>query len=157
MASNGDPQLLTDLRLELSHHELRPVYAVAEASQRVLGPQGPLQARDVGIVEGRDNLGQAIVLRLLTPIGELADLAHPDYGSRLSELIGRTNTETTRHLVKLFVLASLQREPRIAQVAAVDVQPSPGTRDRVDVTISVVPVASTATLTVGPISLGLSP
>ena len=59
--------------------------------------------------------------------------------------------------MKLFVLASLQREPRIAQVAAVDVQPSPGTRDRVDVTISVVPVASTATLTVGPISLGLSP
>jgi phage baseplate assembly protein W len=152
-----DPQLLTDLLLSLNHHELRPVYRLSETAVRVPGPNGAVQATEVGTAAGRDNLGQAVVLRLLTPLGELASLAHPEYGSRLHELVGRQNTETTRHLVKLFVLQSLQLEPRISQVTGVDVRPSPGTRDRVDVTITVVPLAATTPFLVGPISLGLAP
>jgi len=34
-----------------------------------------------------DNLVQALLLRFLTPVGEMELLGHPDYGSRLSELI----------------------------------------------------------------------
>ena len=71
-------------------------------------------------IDGRDNLGQAVIVRLLTPRGELAPLAHPDYGSRLHELIGRQNTETTRNLVKLHVLESLAAEPRIEEVVELD-------------------------------------
>lgn len=156
MAMN-DPRLLTDLQLTLGHHELRPVYALSGTTVRVRGPNGAVDATELATVAGRDNLGQAIVLRLLTPQGELAGLAHPEYGSRLPELIGRTNTETTRHLVKLFALQALALEPRIASVQAVDVRPSPGTRDRVDVAITVVPVASTTPLVVGPFTLGLAP
>jgi phage baseplate assembly protein W len=44
-----------------------------------------------------DNLKQALLLRFLTPTGELALLGHPDYGSRLSELIGELNNETNRN------------------------------------------------------------
>ena len=159
MTSDGDPILLTDLRLELTHHELRPVYHVPSETLRVRGPEGPLLGWDVGIAAGRENLAQAIVTRLLTPRGELTDLAHPEYGSRLSELIGRTNTENTRHLVKLFILESLKQEPRIAQVLALDVRlpADPLERDRVDVELVVQPIASASPLAVGPIALGLSP
>ena len=52
-------------------------------------------------------------MRLLTPRGELAELGHPEYGSRLHELIGSPNSETRRSLAKLFVLESLAQEPRI--------------------------------------------
>ena len=157
--AGGDPTLLTDLRLEISHHELRPVYRVSADTLRVRGPQGPLLGWDAGTVAGRENLAQAIVMRLLTPRGELADLAHPDYGSRLSELVGRTNTDNTRNLVKLFILESLKQEPRIAEVRSVDVRlpADPLERDRVDVQLVVLPIASTVPLAVGPIALGLSP
>src|SRR5947209_14155752 len=94
------PQLLTDLRLELRHAELRPVYVVGDESRRVLtGPQGRLVNRlDLQVVSGTDNLAQAVLMRLLTPRGELAALGHPEYGSRLHELVGRQNTATTRNL-----------------------------------------------------------
>ncbi|MGH9139212.1 MAG: GPW/gp25 family protein, partial [Acidimicrobiales bacterium] len=35
------------------------------------------------LLTGRHNLGQALILRLLTPRGALADLGHAGYGSRL--------------------------------------------------------------------------
>jgi phage baseplate assembly protein W len=149
-----DRGLLTDIRLDLLHHELRPVYEVATRRGRVPGgPAGPALA-DFAVISGRDNLGQAVVLRLLTPRGELAALGHPDYGSRLHELIGRPNTETTRNLVRLFILESLAREPRIApQGVTVAVEPVPGTRDRVAVRLAVTPVGGGPAIDLGPFTL----
>jgi len=143
----------TDLRLELRHYDLRPVYVPGTDLRTV--PNHPRQLGDLGLVDGRDNLGQAIVLRLLTPRGELEALGHPDYGSRLHELVGRTNTAGTRNLVKLYVLEALQGEPRVAKVLDVAVEPSPGTRDRIDVTLSVQPMAGGAPLLIGPLALEL--
>ena len=97
-----------------------------------------------------------MLLRLLTPRGELAELAHPEYGSRLHELIGRGNTETTRNLVKLFILESLKQEPRLAAIDEVLVTPTPGRRDRVDVLIRVKPIAATTSVTIGPFTLALA-
>src|SRR3954452_13199818 len=65
---------------------------------------------------GVDNLKQALLLRFLTPAGELAPLGHKDYGSRLHELIGELDTETNRNRAKLFVLQALAGEPRIEKV-----------------------------------------
>src|ERR1043165_7814825 len=56
---------------------------------------------DLAIVKERDNLGQALVVRLLTSLGSLAPLGHPQYGSRLLELIGKRNDATTRNLARL--------------------------------------------------------
>ena len=148
----ADPHLLTDIRLRLKRNELRPVYAVATGERRVPKVGARL---DLATTDGRDNLGQAVILRLLTPRGELEALGHPTYGSRLHELIGRQNTETTRNLVKLHILESLQQEARIEKVVQISVQPSPGTRDRVDVLLVVQPVASTQTVTIGPFTLEL--
>ena len=153
-----DPQLLTDIRLALRHSELRPVYGADTVERRVTTRQSSQVLADLALVSGRDNLGQAVVMRLLTPRGELAELAHPDYGSRLHELIGRQNTETTRNLVRLYILESLQQEPRIAKVLEVAVAPSPGTRDRVDVRLRVQPIDTTdpaGALSLGPFSLEL--
>jgi phage baseplate assembly protein W len=148
----ADSHLLTDIRLELRRNELRPVYAVATAQRRV--PKTGTRV-DLATMKGRENLGQAVVLRLLTPRGELAALGHPTYGSRLHELVGRQNTETTRNLVKLHILESLQQEARIAKVTRLDVQPSPGTRDRVDVLLVVEPAGAAQSVTIGPFTLEL--
>lgn len=148
----ADSHLLTDIRLALRRNELRPVYALASAPRRV--PKVGTRL-DLATVDGRENLGQAVVLRLLTPRGELAPLGHPTYGSRLHELVGRQNTETTRNLVKLHILESLQQEARIAKVTRLEVQPALGTRDRVDVLLVVEPVGAAPAVTIGPFTLEL--
>ena len=76
---------------------------------------------DLEPLTGVDNLKQALLLRFLTPAGELAPLGHKDYGSRLHELIGELDTETNRNRAKLFVLQALAGEPRIEKVLALSV------------------------------------
>lgn len=152
----ANAHLLTDIRLDLRHHELRPVYGVATERRRVATQQRPLEVTDLRTIEGRDNLAQAVIVRLLTPRGELAPLAHPDYGSRLHELIGRQNTETTRNLVKLHILESLAAEPRVEEVVELTVTPAARTRERVDVLLQVRAVGETAVVTIGPFTLELA-
>jgi phage baseplate assembly protein W len=76
---------------------------------------------DLATVSGVENLQQALLLRFLTPKGDLARLGHPRYGSRLFELVGELNTETQRNRAKLFVLEALAAEPRVDEVLRVDV------------------------------------
>lgn len=136
--------LLTDLRLELLHHRFRAVYAAGSAG------------RDFTLVSGRENLGQALTIRLLTPRGELAALGHPDYGSRLHELVGQPASGTRRNLAKLYVVDALRGEPRVASVAGVDVRAVDGAPDCIDVTARVVPVGGAAEVVVGPFRLELA-
>jgi phage baseplate assembly protein W len=86
-------------------------------------------------VGGIDNAVQSVVHRIKTVAGELADLGHPEYGSRHHELIGRPNTEGNRNLVKLYILQALAREPRIEKVLKADVIPDPQ-RDRVTISLT---------------------
>ena len=60
-----------------------------------------------------DNLAQALLLRFLTPLGELTLLGHPDYGSRLYELIGELNSDANRNRARMFMLSALAGEPRV--------------------------------------------
>ncbi len=66
------------------------------------------------LVTDRHNLGQALILRLLTPRGSLADLGHAEYGSRLHELVGESKSEANRARCKAFVLEAVAAEPRVA-------------------------------------------
>jgi phage baseplate assembly protein W len=72
---------------------------------------------------GIDNAVQAVIHRLKTVQGELADLGHEDYGSRHHSLIGQPNTERNRNLVKLYVLQALALEPRVEKVLKAAVVP----------------------------------
>lgn len=101
---------------------------------------------DLETLSGADNLIQALLLRFLTSVGELAPLGHPHYGSRLSELIGELNTETTRNRAKLYVLQALAAEPRVKQVRNVKVTQNQKNPTRVDIEISLVPIDSDTAL-----------
>ena len=76
--------LLCDIAIHAVHRELRPVYRPSETARR------PRSAWDLVARDGLENLAQAVILRLLTPRGELAALGHPDYGSPRGE-IGRAH------------------------------------------------------------------
>ena len=141
----ADEHLLTDIALRLHMADARPVYTVDN------------DGRDVTLVSGRANLAQAILMRVLTPMGELAALAHPDYGCRLWGLVGRPNTATTRNLIKLHILEALALEPRIAKVLRVSVDDVPGTRGTVAVEVAVQPVAATTQVVIGPFTLEVTP
>jgi phage baseplate assembly protein W len=84
-----------------------------------------------------ENLEQALLLRFLTPVGELAALGHKDYGSRLHELIGELDTETNRNRAKLFVLQALGAEPRVEKVISVTVKSDRRRPGRLDIAASV--------------------
>lgn len=76
-------------------------------------PGQPDTLDDLDLIAGRENLAQALLLRLLTARGALATLGHADYGSRLGELIGRGKTEELRNLCRAFVLEAVAQEPRV--------------------------------------------
>ncbi len=97
---------------------------------------------DMDVVSGRENLGQAIIHRLLTRQGELEELGYPEYGSNLHELIGSPNNLKTRNLVKLYVNECLSQEIRIEKVESVDVLPHGSASDTVIIEIAIVPIGS---------------
>lgn len=142
--------LLRDLAVFAVHRELRPVYRLSETARL------PRRAWDFVPRDGLENLAQAVLLRLLTPRGELAALGHPEYGSRLHELIGHENNTTRRNLLKLFILEALKLEPRIDKVAELKVAPSPGLRSTVDVLLKVKPVGTSELVVIGPFSIELA-
>lgn len=72
---------------------------------------------DLGVMSGRENLAQALILRLLTPRGSLKELGHAQYGSRLHELIGQRKTDALRNLCRVFVLEVVAQEPRVDDTA----------------------------------------
>lgn len=76
---------------------------------------------DLDTLSGADNLRQALLLRFLTPVGELEQLGHPGYGSRLFELMGEPNNPANRNRAKLFTLLALQSEPRVEETLSVEV------------------------------------
>ncbi|MFY9942089.1 MAG: hypothetical protein WAK57_07945, partial [Desulfobacterales bacterium] len=61
--------------------------------------------------------------------------------------------ETSRNLARLYILESLQQEPRIEAVAALTVGPTPQRPSSITVELQVKPVGRSTVLTVGPITL----
>jgi phage baseplate assembly protein W len=109
--------------------------------------------KDLQTLTDADNLKQALLLRFLTRMGDLAQLGHPAYGSRLYTLIGERNTATNRNRAKLFVLEALAAEPRVARVVSVDV--TAGFRDTININVSLIAIGSNTPLNmVFPFDLG---
>ena len=127
----------SDLRLleNLSRQEQRD--RGADLMTRVRPESG---RTDLARLDGVENLKQALLLRFLTPVGELAALGHRDYGSRLHTLIGERNNETNRNRAKLYMLEALAAEPRVQEVLDVQVlgRRSEPTRLDIHVTVKVV-------------------
>jgi phage baseplate assembly protein W len=94
-------------------------------------------AGDLETIGDEYNLAQAITMRLNTMQGELTDLGHSSYGSRLHELIGEPNNERTRELVRIYTLESVTRDPRVEEVVGINVKALKDDPLRIDVNISV--------------------
>ena len=112
---------------------------------------------DLKTVRGRANLAQAILNRLFTRRGELTQLGHPAYGSRLHQLVGELNNARVQGLAELYIRESLAQEPRIAEITdIVFAPPSRGEgRSMLQITVTVRPVGQDALLNVTiPINLG---
>jgi phage baseplate assembly protein W len=97
---------------------------------------------DLETLSYAENMIQALFLRFLTPAGELAVLGHPEYGSRLSELIGELNNETNRNRAKLFVLEALAAEPRVQEVLSVAVTQNKRDQTQMDIALSLLIIES---------------
>lgn len=116
---------------------------------KVAGPGIPLdltpaegtsgRLADLGRVDGRSNVAQALVLRLLTAKGELEPLGLTDFGSEHLRLVGEPNTQANRNLLRLYVLDTVRREPRVASVEelAVERPDAAAARDTVDIRLTV--------------------
>lgn len=151
---DANAHLLTDLAIDLFQHKIRPVYRVGDVEKRL--PAGRGGVKDVRTIAGRNNLGQAILMRLLTPMGELAGLGHADYGSRLTGLVGQVNTDTTRNLARLYILESIKKEPRVEKVTLVRVSEVFKQPSMISIELEVKPVDSTDVVAVGPFTLNLA-
>ncbi len=145
----------TDLRLDLIDSRALSIYRVGQEEKRRVASGRGQRMRDFATLTGRDNLGQALTMRLLTPKGELAPLGHPDYGSRLHEVIGAPNTPSQRNLAKLFVIEALKQERRVEKIVRVEVTPHPVNRFLIMIAIDVKPVAEDTILSIGPLLLEL--
>lgn len=120
---------------------LTPFYQAADGDRLDLAtnPRGGAVSReetvDLDVAAGPGALKQALVLRLLTPKGALAELAHPEYGSRLHELIGEVATPANRARARAFVLEALGAERRVAKLLDVQVRPAADGVDRLMVDV----------------------
>ncbi|MCK6626860.1 MAG: GPW/gp25 family protein [Anaerolineae bacterium] len=107
---------------------------------------------DIKLVKGRANLAQAVLNRLFTRRGELAGLGHPDYGSRLYQLIGEPNTRRSQAVAELYIREALAGEPRIREIVAIIFEPPSLRADKrnvMELTLAILPVDEDEPLTIG--------
>lgn len=95
------------------------------SGRAAFGPGG-----DLALVQGNDNIVQALTLRLRVRRGELAPLGWPDYGSRLHELIGELNIPRTRLRLEAFARQAIEADPRVLAVDDVRAVPEEGSTVR---------------------------
>jgi phage baseplate assembly protein W len=122
--------LIADRKIELGT-DLRLIFDHLGADLRTT-KQG-----DISTVSEFENLAQAIVARLSTEEGELNDIGHSDYGSRLYEVIGEINNELTRRKIRLIVQECLAQEPRIKKVVNIDVLQDPIEAHKVNIELTI--------------------
>ena len=97
---------------------------------------------DLHTFSGRENLAQALILRLLTPKGSLAGLGHAEYGSLLYRLIGERKNNATRNLCRAYVLEAVAQEARVEPKAvALNFDPDAETSSSFAFTLAVQPIA----------------
>lgn len=137
---------------EWGAHDLHAVPARRDGARgpRVADtPTGDPDPTDLLTLTDRENLAQALVMRLLTPVGALTGLGHADYGSRLGELVGREKNDVARFLCRRFVLEAVAAEPRAHVVDVVFGDPALERPDTLPFTLHVRPAEHGDELAIG--------
>ena len=77
---------------------------------------------DFKLKSNNNNLIQAMANRLKTAQGEFVN--HPDYGSKLSSIIGRVGNTLILSEIRQVVKAALLQEPRIQENGILSIEPT---------------------------------
>lgn len=140
-------------RTDILGRDLLAVYRVTDGRHEDLdldrrtGRAGGDYLSDLLTVEGVDNAVQAVVHRIKTVKGELAELGHAEYGSRHHELVGQPNSENNRNLVKLYILQALADEPRVEKILKAEIVFDRGRApDRVEIALTLTFIGAQAPL-----------
>ena len=96
-------------------------FAFGASGDLVLSPSG-----QVLTIAGSDNVKEAIVRRVATALGE--SYRHPDYGSKLPDLVGEENDDVTWAKAVRTVKQALALEPRVGEISDVYVRAFDGNR-----------------------------
>ncbi|NBD08289.1 MULTISPECIES: DUF2634 domain-containing protein [Corallococcus] len=88
-------------------------------------------------VSGKDNLIQALTLRLIVYRGHLEQLGHTRYGSRVADLIGEPLDRANLDLLRRYVRQALKEDPRVDEVTALSVTARADLPGAVDVRASI--------------------
>lgn len=98
-----------------------------------------LRGSDLDTIDGRDDLVQALRLRLAIARGELERLGHPLYGNRVHELVGEPLSRPNLELLRRHVRRALLDDPRVAGLERLEVRPLDDEPGAVDVYAVVIP------------------
>ncbi|NTX06910.1 DUF2634 domain-containing protein [Myxococcus sp. CA051A] len=72
-------------------------------------------------VSGKDNLIQALTMRLIVYRGHLEQLGHQRYGSRVADLIGEPLDRANLDLLRRYVRQAIKEDPRVDEVTQLSV------------------------------------
>lgn len=72
-------------------------------------------------VSGKDNLIQALTMRLIVYRGHLEQLGHQRYGSRVADLIGEPMDRANLELLRRYVRQAIKEDPRVDEVTQLSV------------------------------------
>ena len=92
---------------------------------------------DIPLIDGVQNLAQAIRNNIMTPIG--SNPRHPTYGSKVHYLIGKGSNTILDTIVRMMIMESLQNEGRIQLVSDIVVSTI---NDTINISISVISIYS---------------
>ncbi|NVJ25055.1 GPW/gp25 family protein [Myxococcus sp. AM011] len=84
-------------------------------------------------VSGKDNLIQALTMRLIVYRGHLEQLGHQRYGSRVADLIGEPMDRANLELLRRYVRQAIKEDPRVDEVTQLSVTARPDVPGAVDV------------------------
>lgn len=94
---------------------------------------------DFSVVSGVANLRQALLHRMDTDRGDL--VMHPEYGSRIRQLIGAANGPTAGQLAAAYARAVVASDPRVQRVSSATAEVS---GDSIRVTVIAEPITGRA-------------
>ena len=87
----------------------------------VLVPTGDSSTRDFALVEGMDNLGQALAVALTTPLG--GDVFNIDFGfDGVNAIAEETVPIMVQERIRIAVITLLQKDPRVRRIVDVQLQ-----------------------------------
>lgn len=91
--------------------------------------------KTLSTVTGYDNLVQALLVRLNTPIGTL--LLHPDYGNNFSDILGQSNTLSNVNKLQVGIEQTLRKDSRVSDVKIISTDVDDGI---VKINVSITPI-----------------